>query len=171
VPSPSRRSFLRTTPIGTTAIGATTLGSATAEAVPRVIPPGPAASGGMRSEREWAAFLAASDLRWKRLPANFYEGPFLGNGAFGAAVYRHPSRARLTFVLGDSRVRDHQEDAGGALFGHSRLRIGTSRSRRRATSPGSTCASRSPDRRNERAARSGRSRGLSSWLSGSACGG
>lgn len=120
MPSPSRRAFLRTTAIGTTAIGATTLGSATAEALPRVMP---VTSGGMRSEREWAAFLAASDLRWKSLPANFYEGPFLGNGALGAAVYRHPSRARLTFVLGDSRVRDHQ-DAGGALFGHSRLRIG-----------------------------------------------
>jgi alpha-L-fucosidase 2 len=118
--SPSRRTFLRTTAIGTTAAGTAAVGA---------YPYGSTAAGaatpdGMRTDREWAAFLGESDLRWKHVPATFYDGPFLGNGAFGAAVYRHPSRQRLTFVLGDSRVRDHQDNAGGALFGHSRLRIG-----------------------------------------------
>jgi alpha-L-fucosidase 2 len=115
VPSPSRRSFLRTTAIGTpTVLGAAgTVG----------FRPTPA-TGGMRTDREWAAFLAGSDLRWARIPPTFYDGPFLGNGAFGAAVYRHPSRQRLIVELGDSRVRDHQDNAGGVLFGHSRLRIG-----------------------------------------------
>lgn len=122
MPSPSRRAFLRTSAIGTTAAGTAALrlsparASATAGSAPR--------TDGMRTDHEWAAFLAGSDLRWQRMPTTLYEGPFLGNGAFGAAVYRHPSRSRLTFVLGDSRVRDHQDDAGGALFGHSRLRIG-----------------------------------------------
>ncbi|WP_460339692.1 glycosyl hydrolase family 95 catalytic domain-containing protein [Actinoallomurus acanthiterrae] len=122
--SPSRRTFLRTTAIGSTAIGTTALGSATADALPTGSTTAAAsAPRGMRTEREWAAFLAGSDLSWKRMPGTFYEGPFLGNGAFGAAAYRHPTRQRLTFELGDSRVRDHQ-DGVGALFGHSRLRIG-----------------------------------------------
>ncbi len=71
----------------------------------------------------WDEFLGGLDLVWSRAPANFYEGPFLGNGGLGAAVYRRDSSTRLSFTLGDSRVRDHQS-AGGTNFGRARLPIG-----------------------------------------------
>lgn len=74
-------------------------------------------------EAGWARFLAGADPRWRRLPGTFYEGPFLGNGGLGAAVYRQPTRRALLVELGDNRVRDHQE-AGGPLFGGTRLRVG-----------------------------------------------
>jgi alpha-L-fucosidase 2 len=77
----------------------------------------------MDSPDAWRRFLAGQDLVWRRMPVNLQEGPFLGNGGLGVAVYRHPDRQRLTLVFGDSRVRDHQT-AGGVLFGGSRLRIG-----------------------------------------------
>lgn len=78
---------------------------------------------GLRDAVDWSSFLAGQDLVWRRMPVDLQEGPFLGNGGLGVAVYRHPERERLTLVFGDSRVRDHQQ-AGGVLFGGSRLRIG-----------------------------------------------
>ncbi|GAA2362581.1 glycosyl hydrolase family 95 catalytic domain-containing protein [Nonomuraea africana] len=69
----------------------------------------------------WAAFLGELDLKWGKPPRTFYEGPFLGNGGLGASVYTVSDR--LSFTLGDSRVRDHQ-GTGGSLFGDARLRIG-----------------------------------------------
>src|SRR5881392_1162120 len=48
---------------------------------------------------------------------------FLGNGGLGAAVYQTGSAKRLTWRLGDSRVRDHQ-GTGGTLFGNARLPVG-----------------------------------------------
>src|SRR5262249_18011174 len=56
-------------------------------------------------------------------PTTFYQGAFLGNGGLGAAVYQTGSAKRLTWRLGDSRVRDHQ-GTGGTLFGNARLPIG-----------------------------------------------
>jgi len=73
------------------------------------------------SSEDWRTFLSPADLLWGRIPRTFYEGPFLGNGALGAAVYA--VGRRLSFTIGDSRVRDHQ-GTGGSLFGDARLRIG-----------------------------------------------
>ncbi|MGW3659856.1 glycosyl hydrolase family 95 catalytic domain-containing protein [Streptomyces sp. NPDC005151] len=81
----------------------------------------------MDTPESWAAFLGDQDLRWGRVPRTFYEGPFLGNGGLGAAVYTE-AKGRLAFTLGDSRVRDHQETGPledlSSLFGNARLRIG-----------------------------------------------
>jgi hypothetical protein len=76
----------------------------------------------MATAKAWTDFLGGLDLVWARVPATFYEGPFLGNGGLGAAVYRR-SGTRLSFTLGDSRVRDHQS-AGGTNFGRARLPVG-----------------------------------------------
>ncbi|WP_370947315.1 glycoside hydrolase family 95-like protein [Amycolatopsis sp. cg5] len=72
---------------------------------------------------DWARYLGALDPVWKSVPTTFYQGPFLGNGGLGAAVYQAGDK-RLSFKLGDSRVRDHQ-GTGGTLFGTARLPIGT----------------------------------------------
>ncbi|MFE6733518.1 Tat pathway signal sequence domain protein [Microbacterium sp. NPDC057650] len=75
----------------------------------------------LETSADWARFLGTADLLWGRIPRSFYEGPYLGNGGLGAAVYGVGKR--LSFTIGDSRVRDHQE-TGGSLFGNARLRIG-----------------------------------------------
>ncbi|OKI12742.1 glycoside hydrolase family 95-like protein [Streptomyces sp. CB03911] len=68
-------------------------------------------------------FLAGLDPVWQAVPSGFYDGPFLGNGGLAASVRRPEGETRLRIVLGDSRVRDHQ-DAGGPLWGGTRLPIG-----------------------------------------------
>jgi alpha-L-fucosidase 2 len=90
----------------------------------------------MRSPAAWRRFLGEQDMVWRRLPADFFQAPFLGNGGLGASVYRDPAGTRLQFTLGDSRVHDHQDVAGSvnnngqtaemspAVWGRARLRIG-----------------------------------------------
>src|SRR5256714_5579425 len=77
----------------------------------------------MTTDAAWASFLGTADLVWNHVPTDFYRGAFLGNGGLGAAVYQTGSAKRLTWRLGDSRVRDHQ-GTGGTLFGNARLPIG-----------------------------------------------
>ncbi|MFD0262736.1 Tat pathway signal sequence domain protein [Kitasatospora indigofera] len=68
-------------------------------------------------------FLGGLDPVWQAVPSSFYDGPFLGNGGLAASVRRPEGATRLRIVLGDSRVRDHQE-AGGPLWGGTRLPVG-----------------------------------------------
>src|SRR2546423_15662395 len=77
----------------------------------------------MTTDAAWASFLGTADLIWNQVPTDFYHGAFLGNGGLGAAVYQTGSAKRLTWRLGDSRVRDHQ-GTGGTNFGDARLPIG-----------------------------------------------
>ena len=90
----------------------------------------------MASADAWRAFLAEQDMVFRRMPASFFEAPFLGNGGLGASLYKHPSRPRVQLTLGDSRVHDHQDVAGPvtnngqtaemttAVWGQARLPIG-----------------------------------------------
>jgi alpha-L-fucosidase 2 len=134
---PSRRWFL-----GGAAAGAVSVmlpsSAAAAAALPAGGPAGrrPALEDRMRSPVAWRRFLGDQDMLWSRLPADFFEAPFLGNGALGAAMYQDPSGKRVQFTLGDSRVHDHQDVAGpvtnngqtaemsAAVWGKARLRIG-----------------------------------------------
>jgi alpha-L-fucosidase 2 len=77
----------------------------------------------MTTGSAWSSFLGAFDPVWKSVPTTFYQSPFLGNGGLGASVYQTGTAKRLSFKLGDSRVRDHQ---GGTdtLFKNARLPIG-----------------------------------------------
>ncbi|MGW4895737.1 glycosyl hydrolase family 95 catalytic domain-containing protein [Kitasatospora sp. NPDC004240] len=72
---------------------------------------------------DWADLLAGFDPVWRTVPTGFHDGPFLGNGGLAASVRRPDGDGRLRLVLGDSRVRDHQ-DVGGPLWGGTRLPIG-----------------------------------------------
>src|SRR2546430_7305236 len=42
----------------------------------------------MASGSAWSSFLSSQDLMWKRIPTNWYDGPFLGNGFLGALLYQ-----------------------------------------------------------------------------------
>src|SRR5438309_1141563 len=72
---------------------------------------------------DWPAFLAGADLIWKRMPAAWFEGPFLGNGFLGSGIYAQPGANALRFNVQHSQVQDHRPEFG-ALFGLARLPIG-----------------------------------------------
>src|SRR5213076_313964 len=72
---------------------------------------------------DWPAFLAGADLIWKRMPAAWFEGPFLGNGFLGSGIYAEPGANAVRFNVQHSQVQDHRPEFG-ALFGLARLPIG-----------------------------------------------
>lgn len=75
-------------------------------------------------EVEWASFLARHDLVWARLPKEWYEAPFLGNGLLGAQI-RLKSDTSIRFDIGRSDVQERRPlEEGGAIFARSRLPIG-----------------------------------------------
>src|SRR5438046_5638419 len=72
---------------------------------------------------DWPAFLAGADLIWKRMPAAWFEGPFLGNGFLGSGIYAQPGANAVRFNVQHSQVQDHRPEFG-ALLGLARLPIG-----------------------------------------------
>ncbi|MEV6399298.1 glycoside hydrolase family 95-like protein [Streptomyces sp. NPDC051907] len=72
----------------------------------------------------WREFLSGLDPVWRTVPSGFHDGPFLGNGGLSVSLRVPEGSTRLHLVLGDSRVRDHQ-DVGGPLWGGTRLPIGS----------------------------------------------
>ncbi len=77
----------------------------------------------MTSASAWASFLSNQDLMWKRVPTNWYDGPFLGNGFLGALLYQPGGTGPLQVLLGHTEVQDHRP-ALGPLFGLCRLPVG-----------------------------------------------
>jgi len=72
---------------------------------------------------DWSAFLAKQDPVWNRMPANYYEGPFAGNGLLGTVLYRDDlSTNSLRFEIGRTDVYDHRP--GNAMHYRCRLPIG-----------------------------------------------
>ncbi|WP_409464103.1 glycosyl hydrolase family 95 catalytic domain-containing protein [Amycolatopsis sp. GA6-003] len=96
--------------------------AAGAVGVPPALPRADAAELG-RDGIDWADFLATADLRWRRMPKTWYEGPFLGNGFLGSGIYAEPGRNAVRFNVQHSQVQDHRPQFG-SLFGLARLPIG-----------------------------------------------
>jgi hypothetical protein len=77
----------------------------------------------IRTDREWSAYLAKQDLRWKRAPRYWFDAPFLGNGRLGTMVYQQPGTNVLRFDVQHSEVQDHRPQFG-SKWGLARLPIG-----------------------------------------------
>jgi alpha-L-fucosidase 2 len=77
----------------------------------------------MNTDAAWAAYLGGLDPVWTRIPTNFYQSAFVGNGGLAASLFQTGTAKRLSLRLGDSRVRDHQ-GTGGTNFGNARLPVG-----------------------------------------------
>ncbi|MEP2775272.1 MAG: glycoside hydrolase family 95-like protein [Luteolibacter sp.] len=85
---------------------------------------------------DWPAFMAKQDMRWEKLPGNWSEGPFLGNGEQGTLMYQLDKRT-LRWDVGCSAAHDHrpfEEDdlseknvvalnRGRHFIGHLRLEL------------------------------------------------
>src|SRR3954468_17736681 len=83
----------------------------------------PALDDTMDNDAAGASYLGGLDPVWTRVPTNFYQSAFLGNGGLAASLMQTGSAKRLSLRLGDSRVRDHQ-GTGGTNFGNARLPVG-----------------------------------------------
>ena len=71
---------------------------------------------------DWPAFLAQHDLVWDRMPADYYEGPFVGNGLLGTILFRDDQQTNtLRFEIGRTDVYDHRTKGS---YGVGRLPIG-----------------------------------------------
>ncbi len=71
---------------------------------------------------DWPTFMAEQDLQWNRLPVDYFDGPFVGNGLFGAIVFKDDKVSNtLRFEIGRSDVYDHRDD--GTPLGHARIRL------------------------------------------------
>ena len=56
---------------------------------------------------DWKSFLQSHDLVWKRLPKNWKESPFLGNGEQGTMGYQ-ADRRTFRWDIGCSAAHDHR---------------------------------------------------------------
>lgn len=97
-------------------------GTASAGTRPGSAGDGPASVGDL-GDRGWADFLAGADLRWRRMPQAWDEGPFLGNGFLGSGVYAELGANAIRFTVQHTQVQDHRPEFG-SLFGLARLPIG-----------------------------------------------
>lgn len=57
----------------------------------------------------WSDFLSQHDIIYKRLPENYYEGAYVGNGLMGTILYRDQLKPNtIRFDIGRSDVYDHR---------------------------------------------------------------
>jgi len=72
---------------------------------------------------DWPLFLAKQDPVWDRMPANYFEGPFVGNGLVGTILFRDNKETNsLRFEIGRTDVYDHRP--GSVAHYAARLPIG-----------------------------------------------
>ncbi|MBF8187516.1 twin-arginine translocation signal domain-containing protein [Nonomuraea sp. K274] len=77
----------------------------------------------MRSDGQWATFLKGQDLVWERIPRQWDEGPFLGNGLLASSIYVPQGQNGVRFDVQHSEVQDYRLDID-AKYGLCRLPIG-----------------------------------------------
>jgi alpha-L-fucosidase 2 len=69
----------------------------------------PDKGGLVTNNTDWPAFLSRQDPVWEKLPENFDEGAFLGNGLMGAMIFRQAEN-QLRWEMGRSDVTEHRRD-------------------------------------------------------------
>ena len=78
----------------------------------------------LKFEIDWPTFLARHDMLWKRLPSNWREAPWTGNGMVGSMLWREDGALRMQVFRGD--VQNHRPMTQGMSgFTRTRLQIGS----------------------------------------------
>jgi hypothetical protein len=86
---------------------------------------GEAEQDGLKIEIDWPSFMARQDMIWDRMPDDYFEGPFVGNGLMGTILYRDDKVANsLRFEIGRTDVYDNRAEAGSVMHYGARLPIG-----------------------------------------------
>ena len=74
---------------------------------------------------DWPSFISHQDPVWERMPTNYFEGPFVGNGLVGAIIFQDDQETNaLRIEVGRTDVYDHRPNAGSAVHYCGRLPIG-----------------------------------------------
>jgi alpha-L-fucosidase 2 len=78
----------------------------------------------VKSDIHWPAFLARHDMLWERLPGNWREAPWTGNGMLGSMFWRQGDALRIQAFRGD--VQTHRPMTQGfSGYTRTRLQIGS----------------------------------------------
>ena len=71
---------------------------------------------------DWPDYMARHDMIWDKMPADYYEGPFVGNGLLGTVIFKDDQQPNtLRFEVGRVDVYDHRTKG---VNGVGRLPIG-----------------------------------------------
>lgn len=71
---------------------------------------------------DWQQYLGRQDLVWDRLPTDYFEGAFVGNGLFGVILFQDDLQTNtVRFEIGRSDVYDHRTDS--TRLGHAKIRL------------------------------------------------
>ncbi|MEI6323775.1 MAG: glycoside hydrolase family 95-like protein [bacterium] len=76
----------------------------------------------MELKVDWPSFMSRQDPVWKRMPMDYFEGPFVGNGLLGTVIFKDDQQPNtLRYEIGRVDVYDHRTKGGQAV---GRLPIG-----------------------------------------------
>ena len=67
----------------------------------------PPMPGLVRPQTDWPDFLKRQDMTWDKLPQQWYDAPFLGNGMLGTLI-RQTGESEVRWDVGHSYVHDHR---------------------------------------------------------------
>jgi alpha-L-fucosidase 2 len=71
----------------------------------------------------WPEFLSRHDMVWEKMPEDYYEGAFVGNGLMGAIIFRDDKEPNsLRFEIGRTDIYDERKDSD--VHARCRLPIG-----------------------------------------------
>ncbi len=78
----------------------------------------------VRLNVNWPEYMAQHDLIWDKIPADYFEGAFVGNGLLGTIIFKDDIESNtLRFEIGRTDVFDHRTKASSA-YETCRLPIG-----------------------------------------------
>jgi hypothetical protein len=73
----------------------------------------------------WQDYLSRHDMVWKSMPADYFEGAFVGNGLLGTIIFKDNLQPNtLRFEIGRSDVYDHRSMDMPAAHYRGRIPIG-----------------------------------------------
>lgn len=63
----------------------------------------------IRASIDWPSFLQKQDMIWTKMPLNYYEGPYVGNGLLGTVFFKDTILSNtIAFEVGRTDVYDHR---------------------------------------------------------------
>lgn len=80
-------------------------------------------SWGVQYVLNWEKFLFRHDLVWDKVPDNYFNAPFWGNGLLGAMLYQ-PTGNLLRLDVGSNEVVEHRNSEARSIVDNGRLPIG-----------------------------------------------
>ncbi len=75
---------------------------------------------------DWKSFMTRHDMIWKKLPTEWSQGPFFGNGLIGSLIWKDGVKNRFRMQVFRSDVQEHRSfEYGHAGYARCRMQIGS----------------------------------------------